>query len=298
MTVITLLLPTRLNPWDGGRVIKVVGSIRGASAPRRSWYLGIVGAALLIASGSIHLDLYLTGYRSIPTIGWLFLLQIIAAYALAIAILVTRSWLAAAAGAGFAISTLGGYLLSLKVGLFGFTEVRTTAGIVAAIIDVAAFAVLATAVIIALNLGRQALQATVAASVIALALTGAFVATPKTQPVASGAQTLDARQIGGVNLLTNAKGLTLYWFAPDSPNKSVCYGSCAAYWPPVAGNASAGPGVTGTIGTIKRTDGTTQATYDGHPLYTYIGDSAPGQDGGNNINLNGGLWHDVPVTAG
>ena len=127
------------------------------------------------------------------------------------------------------------------MGLFGFTEVRTTAGIVAAIIDVAAFAVLATAVILALNLGRQALPATAAASVVALALTGAFVATPKTQPVASGAQTLKARQIGGVNLLTDAKGLTLYWFAPDSPNKSVCYGSCAAYWPPVAGNASAGP---------------------------------------------------------
>jgi len=298
MTVITILLPTLLNPRNGGRVIRVVGSTRGASAPRRSWYLGIAGAALLIASGSIHLDLYLTGYRSIPTIGWLFLLQIIAAYALAIAIPVTRSWLAAAAGAGFAISTLGGYLLSLKVGLFGFTEVRTTAGIVAAIIDVAAFAVLATAVVTALNLGRQALAATVAASAVALALTGAFVATPKTQPVASGAQTLKARQIGGVNLLTNARGLTLYWFAPDSPNKSVCYDSCAAYWPPVAGNASAGPGVTGTIGTIKRTDGTTQATYNGHPLYTYIGDSVPGQDGGNNINLNGGLWHDVPVTGG
>ena len=298
MTVITILLPAPLNPGDGDRVIRVVGSTRGASAPRRSWYLGIAGAALLIASGSIHLDLYLTGYRSIPTIGWLFLLQIIAAFALAIAILVTRSWLADAAGAGFAISTLGGYLLSLKVGLFGFTEVRTTAGIVAAIIDVAAFAVLATAVVIALNLGRQALAATVAASVVALALTAAFVATPKTQPVASGSQMLKARQIAGVNLLTNARGLTLYWFAPDSPDKSVCYGSCAAYWPPVAGNASAGPGVTGTIGTIKRTDGTTQATYDGHPLYTYIGDSAPGQDGGNNINLNGGLWHDVPVTGG
>jgi predicted lipoprotein with Yx(FWY)xxD motif len=298
MTAIIILLPTSLNPRAGGRVIRVVGSTRGASLPRRSWYLGIAGAALLIASGSIHLDLYLTGYRSIPTIGWLFLLQIISAYALAIAIPVTRSWLAAAAGAGFAISVLGGYLLSLKPGLFGFTEVRTTAGIVAAIIDVATFAVLATAVIIALNLGRQALLATAAASVVALALTGAFVATPKTQPVASGAQTLDARQIGGVNLLTDAKGLTLYWFAPDSPNKSVCYGSCAAYWPPVAGNASAGPGVTGTIGTITRTDGTTQATYDGHPLYTYIGDSAPGQDGGNNINLNGGLWHDVPVASG
>ena len=275
-----------------------MGSIRGASLPRRSWYCGIAGAALLIASGAIHLDLYLTGYKSIPTIGPLFLLQIIAAFVLAAAILVTRHWLAAAAGAGFAASTLGGYLLSLKVGLFGFTEVRTTAGIVAAIIDVAAFAALATAVVLALDLGRRALQATAAAAVVGLALTGAFVATPKTQPVASGGQVLKATRIGAQNLLTNAQGFTLYWFVPDSPDKSVCYGSCAAYWPPVAGNASAGPGVTGTIATIKRTDGTTQATYDGHPLYTYIGDKGPGQNGGNNINLNGGLWHDVPVAAG
>jgi len=48
--------------------------------------------------------------------------------------------------------------------------------------------------------------------------------------------------------------------------------------------------VTGRIGTIKRPDGSAQATYNGHPLYTYIGDSAPGQARGNNINLNGGLW--------
>ena len=122
-------------------MIKVVGSMWGASLPRRSWF-GIVGAALLVASGAIHLDLYLTGYNSIPTIGPLFLLQIIAAFVLAIAIPLTGYRLAYAAGAGFAIGTLGGYLLSLKVGLFGFTEVRTTAGIVAAIIDVAAFAVL------------------------------------------------------------------------------------------------------------------------------------------------------------
>jgi len=100
-----------------------------------------------------------------------------------------------------------------------------------------------------------------------------------------------------VTLLTNAEGLTLYWFAPDTSAKSVCYGSCAAYWPPVTGTPSAGPGVTGTLGTISRTDGTKQATYDGHPLYTYIGDHAPGTASGNNINLNGGLWHDVPITG-
>jgi predicted lipoprotein with Yx(FWY)xxD motif len=259
----------------------------------------------LIASGAIHLDLYLTGYNSIPTIGWLFLLQVITAFVLAIVIPVTGLRLAYAAGAGFAISTLGGYLLSLKIGLFGFTEVRTTAGIVAGIIDVAAFAVLTAGALSGLDLGRRLTPARVvgaigAASVVALALLAGALATPKTQPTvsASGPQMLKARQIGGVELLTNARGYTLYWFAPDSPNKSACYGSCASYWPPVAGNAAAGPGVTGKVGTIDRTDGTTQATYDGHPLYTYIGDSAPGQNGGNNINLNGGLWHDVPVAGG
>jgi len=277
-----------------------MGSSAGTSLPRRSW-LGIAGAALLVASGAIHLDLYLTGYRTIPTIGPLFLLQVIAAFALAVAIPVTGSWIAAAAGAAFAASTLGGYLLSLWVGLFGFTEVRTTAGIVAGIIDVAAFATLALAAAPGLpyleDLGRRLLPAIAAASVIALALLVAAVATPKTQPVATGPDVLKARDVGGVNLLTDAKGLTLYWFAPDTSTKSVCYGSCAAYWPPVTGTPSAGPGVTGTLGTIVRTDGTKQATYDGHPLYTYIGDSSPGQASGNNLNLNGGLWRDVPVTG-
>jgi predicted lipoprotein with Yx(FWY)xxD motif len=276
----------------------------GASLPRRSWY-GIAGAALLVAAGAIHLDLYLTGYNSIPTIGPLFLLQVIAAFALAIVIPATGLRLAYLAGAGFAIATLGGYLLSLKVGLFGFTEVRTTAGIVAGVIDVAAFAVLAAGAVSGLDLGRrsrQAIPAIGAASVIALILLGVFVATPTTQPAAASgsgsSQTLDARTISGQAVLTNSQGLTLYTFAPDKTNKSVCYGDCATYWPPVPGNMSAGPGVTGTIGTITRTDGTKQATYDGHPLYTYIGDHAPGTASGNNLNLNGGLWHVVPVAGG
>ena len=232
--------------------------------------------------------MYLTGYNSIPTIGPLFLLQIIAAFGLAIVIPLTGLRLAYAAGAAFAIGTLGGYLLSLKVGLFGFTEVRTTAGIVAAIIDVAAFGLVS-----GLGIGRRALPVVGAVSAVALALTAVFVATPKTPPpVATGGsgQTLDARTIAGQALLTNASGITLYTFAPDSLNKSVCYGDCATYWPPVPGHMSAGPGVTGTIGTITRTDGSTQATYDGHPLYTYIGDHAPGQDGG--------VWHVVVVGGG
>ena len=283
-------------------MISFVGSMRGASLPRRSWY-GIAGAALLIASGAIHLDLYVTGYNSIPTIGPLFLLQIISAFLLAVAIPLTGLRLAYLAGAGFGLATLGGYLLSLKVGLFGFTEVRTTAGIVAAIIDVAAFAVLGCGAVSGLDVGRRVMGAVGAVSVVALALTAVFVATPKTPPPVAtsgggGGQTLDARTIGGKALLTNAKGLTIYTFAPDKVNKSVCYGDCATYWPPVPGNMSAGPGVTGKIGTITRTDGTTQATYNGHPLYTYIGDHGPGTASGNNINLNGGLWIDVPVGSG
>ena len=128
------------------------GGQQHAGPPGPGWpvlLLRVAGAGLLIATGAIHLDLYLTGYRTIPTIGWLFLLQVIAAFALALAVLVTggrhviAGRLAAAAGAGFALATLGGYLLSVWIGLFGFKEVRTTAGIVAGVIEVAAFAVLA-----------------------------------------------------------------------------------------------------------------------------------------------------------
>src|SRR5215471_9509231 len=106
--------------------------------------LRVVGAGLLAATGAIHLDLYTNGgFRHIPTIGWLFLLQVIAAFALAVLQLVPGGRLMAALGAGFAVATLGGYLLSIWFGLFGFHEVRTTAGIVAGLIEVATFAVLA-----------------------------------------------------------------------------------------------------------------------------------------------------------
>jgi hypothetical protein len=59
---------------------------------------------------------------------------------------------------------------------------------------------------------------------------------------------------------------------------------------------AAGPGVTGRLGAITRSDGSTQATYGRHPLYTYVADTGPRQAKGNNLNLNGGLWREVTMT--
>jgi predicted lipoprotein with Yx(FWY)xxD motif len=280
--------------------------------------LRITGAGLLAATAAIHLDLYLTGYKNIPTIGWLFLLQIIAGFALAALVLATGNQVVAALGAGFAVATLGGYLLSIWFGLFGFKEVRTTAGIVAGIIEVAAFAVLALLAITPARSGQgaagggrgQALSQVLAGLpmaksavaaisglglvllIVAVAGAGASAAAPS-----GGTAALTTGKVGGVTVLTNAKGLTVYTFAADSPGKSNCYGDCASYWPPVTGSPSHAPGVPGTFGTAVRTDGSKQVTWNGHPLYTYVGDSGPGQAHGNNLNLNGGLWKEIVVSG-
>ena len=284
--------------------------------------LRVTGAGLLIAAAAIHLDLYLTGYRSIPVIGGLFLVQVIVGFAAGATVLVTGNRLAAAAGAVFALATLGGYLLSVWAGLFGFKEVRTTAGIAAGVIEVAAFAALAALASRPRPSGRPsrprvppgpaaawldkgapgAAAATGGVSAVALVLLGVAVAGAGGQPGAGPSRAgpratavLKTTTINGATVLTNGKGLTLYWFAPDTPARSNCTGACAQYWPPLTGRPAAGPGVTGTLGTITRPDGAKQATYDGHPLYTYIADTAPGQAHGNNLNLNGGLWHEVTV---
>jgi predicted lipoprotein with Yx(FWY)xxD motif len=114
---------------------------------------------------------------------------------------------------------------------------------------------------------------------------------------AASSSALKTTTIGGATVLTNGKGFTLYWFAPDTSTKSNCNGSCATYWPPVKGPATAGAGVTGKLATVTRSDGSVQASYNGHPLYTYVGDKAPGQAKGNGLNLSGGVWHEVTVSG-
>jgi predicted lipoprotein with Yx(FWY)xxD motif len=117
-----------------------------------------------------------------------------------------------------------------------------------------------------------------------------------TSPAAATASTLKTATIGGATVLTNSAGFTLYSFAPDTTTTSKCYGTCATNWPPVTGPATA-PGVTGTFGTITRTGGSVQATFDGHPLYAFAGDTAPGQNKGNGLNAAGGLWHEITTSG-
>ena len=116
-------------------------------------------------------------------------------------------------------------------------------------------------------------------------------------PATASGSTVTEKTIGSQQVVVDSNGMTLYWFAIDTPTKSNCSGQCATFWPPVKGPLTAGSGVTGTLGTITRSDGTKQATYDGHPLYTYIGDKSPGQNTGNGKNLSGGLWWEMTVSG-
>jgi predicted lipoprotein with Yx(FWY)xxD motif len=95
-------------------------------------------------------------------------------------------------------------------------------------------------------------------------------------------------------ILVDSHGRTLYDFVADKTTMSTCYGACASLWPPltVAGAPKAGVGVRGAlVGTTKRTDGTTEVTYNGHPLYYFAGDTKPGETTGQAINQFGAPWY-------
>jgi predicted lipoprotein with Yx(FWY)xxD motif len=125
---------------------------------------------------------------------------------------------------------------------------------------------------------------------------GSSGSSSSSSPAAATGGSLKTATIGGATVLTNAKGLTLYSFAPDTSTTSTCTGSCAQNWPPVAGPATAA-GVTGTFATLTRSDGSVQCVFDGHPLYTFVGDTAPGQAKGNGLTAFGGVWHEATTSG-
>ena len=97
-------------------------------------------------------------------------------------------------------------------------------------------------------------------------------------------------------ILVDGSGRTLYVFLADKGTSSTCYGQCATYWPPLLTNGApqAGTGVTGSLlGTTTRTDGTTEVTYGGHPLYYVVTDHNPGDATGQGVNNFGAVWNVV-----
>lgn len=95
-------------------------------------------------------------------------------------------------------------------------------------------------------------------------------------------------------VVVDSNGMTLYDFHKDKGTTSSCYGACATNWPPMLteGEATVGNGAASSkLGTTERKDGTTQVTYAGHPLYTFVGDQGPGEANGNDISAFGGQWY-------
>ena len=144
---------------------------------------------------------------------------------------------------------------------------------------------------------RRWLLALAAAVLVVVAGTGWALRLAEPPGSRAGAMTtvLETDEVGGVTVLTDAEGYTLYWFGPDNPTRSACEASCARTWPPVTAPAVGGARVTGTLGAIARPDGSLQATWNGHPLYTTTADKLPGQAKGNGVWDSGGQWHEVVI---
>ena len=124
-------------------------------------------------------------------------------------------------------------------------------------------------------------------------------ATPTSAP--SGVATVAATSSKLGSILVDGSGRTLYLFEKDKADQSACSGACVAAWPADKSSAApkAGSGLQASLlGTIKRSDGSTQVTYNHHPLYYYSGDSAAGQQNGQGVNAFGALWYVVAPAGG
>jgi predicted lipoprotein with Yx(FWY)xxD motif len=110
---------------------------------------------------------------------------------------------------------------------------------------------------------------------------------------ASGATVIKTASAAGSTFLTDGSGRAVYLWAKDTSGMSVCTGACAGAWPPVTTTSTAtasGSAKASDLGTITRTDGSKQVTYDGHALYYFVGDSGPGMATGQGSDNFGAKW--------
>jgi predicted lipoprotein with Yx(FWY)xxD motif len=116
----------------------------------------------------------------------------------------------------------------------------------------------------------------------------------KAAAASGAASTVSLRKLNVGNALVDSQGRTLYLFEADKGPMSTCNGACASLWPPdtTSGKPKAGPGVDpAKLGTTKRSDGTLEVTYNGHPLYRYAPDTKAGEDTGQGLNQFGAKWY-------
>lgn len=131
---------------------------------------------------------------------------------------------------------------------------------------------------------------------VLVAAAGAAVAASASTTTAAKANspTLKLRKTSLGKILVDSKGRTLYAFGHDKKDKSRCSGQCAGFWPPAKApkKPTVGSGITKSkLKVIKRGDGSKQLSYNGHPLYRYVGDGKPGDTNGENLTAFGGRWN-------
>jgi predicted lipoprotein with Yx(FWY)xxD motif len=145
---------------------------------------------------------------------------------------------------------------------------------------------------------RTALTSLIAAALVALVVAGCGggnQATAASSQPADSSHTISVTDNGDLGkVLVDSTGRTVYLFMKDTGSMSTCSGACAADWPPVTtgGKPTAGSGLTASkLGTTMRSDGARQVTYNGHPLYRYIGDQSAGDTNGQNVSAFGAEWY-------
>jgi predicted lipoprotein with Yx(FWY)xxD motif len=140
-------------------------------------------------------------------------------------------------------------------------------------------------------LGSALLAAACSSAAAAPASSAPAAGSPASASATGTVITTEAGSAGA--FLTSGSGRTVYLWAKDGTNMSACSGACAAAWPPVTATGkltATGGAKASDLGTITRADGTKQVTYDGHPLYYFVGDSAPDQTSGQGSDSFGAKW--------
>jgi len=146
---------------------------------------------------------------------------------------------------------------------------------------------------LAAAVGVALLAAACGSSASSSSSTAAPTGAPAGASSASSAAVISTGSSSGGKFLTNGSGRAVYMWVKDGHDQSACTGACASTWPPVTTTGAAtasGGAVAADLGTITRSDGTKQVTYDGHPLYYYVGDTGSGTVNGQGSTGYGAYW--------